>query len=142
MLYHISLNIIYHISLKSNILTTFLILLGLWSARCTYLTNHPSKHSLSSIIWILIKLIFGLSDSFGNLKYLLPGKGLLFQILIVWLTTELITQPEPFRIYFFYVWYNRIKSILWIDHHIAFINNCFCFWIRIKVAIFCCIITF
>ena len=49
-------------SLKSSLfakyLPAYVILAGLRSARCKYLTKLHIKHSLSSIFWILIKYYF------------------------------------------------------------------------------------
>ena len=52
---------------------------------------------------------------------------------------------HPTRIFskrFLYVWYNR--NIDWFKYimNITLINNCFCFWVRLKGARFCFFVTF
>ena len=86
--------------LKSNFLANslsgFVILLELWFAGFKYLTIRHLKHSLSSIFVILTNPFLGWSNSLGNLIQLLPAEVLYFEILMLWLTTELIIHPELF----------------------------------------------
>ena len=86
----------YVCKIKLNSLSAFVILFGLWSAGCKYLTKHHSKHLLSSIVWILIKSVLGWFNSFGNSIQMILAKTLYFEILKLCSLTESIIQPEPF----------------------------------------------
>ena len=80
-------------SFLAKSLSAFVIFPGLRATGCRYLTKHHLKHSLSSILGILIKPFLGWSNSFGNLIQLLPSKGLYFEILILWSVEGFRTSP-------------------------------------------------
>ena len=86
-----------NLSVESNFLaksmSTIVILDGWWFSGFRYQIKHHSKHSLSSIFWILINPFFGWSNSSPNFIKLLPAKGLYFEIQIVWSMIESMIQP-------------------------------------------------
>ena len=129
-------------NILAKYLSAYIILAGGWSAGFKYLTKHHLKHSLSSIFSVLINPFRGWSNSFGNLVQLHPGKRLYFEILIVWLMTESIIQPEPFHKHLCI--FDIICSIEWLKHiiNVIFIDNYFCFSVWIKSATVCFTFTF
>ena len=91
------------------------------------------KHYLSSIFWMLIKRYF--------FEWSIPNPTLKYQYILIifaWIN-------NPSRIFskrFLYVWYNRnIDGFKYIIN-VTLINNCLCFWVWLKSAIFCLFITF
>ena len=67
----------------------------------------------------------------------------LWNISILLIICDWINNPTRiFSKRFLYVWYNR--NIDWFKYiiNITLINNCFCFWVRLKGAIFCFFVTF
>ena len=68
---------------------------------------------------------------------MLPGKGMYFEILILWSMTESIIDRTTES----YLCYNC--NIYWFKHilNVAFIDNYLCFWAWMKIAILCFIFT-